>query len=123
MDDALLVRVLDGVADLDEQLEPRGDLAGDLSSQYVRDAASRRRTPSRRTADRRRRAGVEDAGDARMIQQREGLPLGLEAGAAPARDPMPSLMSLIATTRRMGSCCSARYTMPMPPSPRRRRIR
>ena len=31
---------------------------------------------------------------------------------------MPSLMTLSATRRRMGSRCSARYTVPMPPSPR-----
>ena len=62
------------------------------------------------------RAGVEDPGDVRVVHQRQGLPLGLEAGDdLPVS--MPGLMIFRATLRRTGCCCSAMKTTPMPPSP------
>ena len=51
-------------------------------------------------------AGIEDAGDVGMVHQRQGLPLGLEAGDHLAVS-MPGLMIFSATLRRTGCCCSA----------------
>ena len=79
MDDALLVSMLDGVADLDEQLDPvvGGKLVlvailGDLDAPHQFHDKIR---PARL-----RRAGVKDSGDVGMIHEGEGLTLGLETG-------------------------------------------
>jgi hypothetical protein len=79
VDDALLMGVLHGLADLDEEPEPIGN--GELGLVAVvgnRDAADQLHHEV--GAARIRGAGVEDLGDVRVIHQREGLPLGLEPG-------------------------------------------
>ena len=79
MDDPFLMRVLDRLADLDEQLEPlvRGEIVlvaviGDLHAAHqFHDEVG----PARFG-----RARVENFGDVRMIHQRQRLPLGFEPG-------------------------------------------
>ena len=61
-------------------------------------------------------AGVEHSGDVRMVHHGQRLPLGLEPGDDLGVS-MPGLMTLSATLRRTGSCCSATKTRPKPPSP------
>ena len=77
--DPLLVRVLDGAADLREQQEPPPDRQGALV------AVLRDRLPVDELHDEERptlvgRPGVEDLGDVRVIHERERGPLLLEAG-------------------------------------------
>ena len=79
VDDALLVRVLHRLANLDEQVEPLpgGELVplavvGDLdpAHQFHHEVG-----PAQVG-----RAGIQHLGDVRMIHHRQRLPLGLEAG-------------------------------------------
>ena len=79
VDDPLLMRVLDGLADLDEQVE--AILCGEL----VLVAVLGDRNPADQFHHEVRpaglgRAGIEHLGDVRMVHQRQRLPLGLEAG-------------------------------------------
>ena len=79
MDDPLLMRVLDRLADGDEQLQP---LPG---REVVLVAVPGDRHPLDQVHDEVRpagagRAGVEHAGDVGVVHQGQGLPLGLEAG-------------------------------------------
>ncbi len=78
MNDALLVRVLNGRTDLHEELEPLHDrqavlvaVSGDRRARHVLHREERMPVRSR--------AGIIDGGDRRMLQQGQGLPLGLEA--------------------------------------------
>jgi hypothetical protein len=101
MDDALLVRVLDGVADLDEQIQPL------LWSRLVlvaviRDAHAAHQFHHEVRPARVGRARIQHARDVRMIHHRQRLPLRLEPGDD-LLVSMPSLMTLSATRRRTGS--------------------
>ena len=84
VDDPLAVGVLHGLADREEQVQP---LAGRelllIAVVDDRDALDQLHDEVRPAAL--RRAGVEDAGDVGVVHQREGLPLGLEAGDDVAR--------------------------------------
>ena len=79
MDDALLVCVLDGVADLDEQLQPLGGVellvVAVLGDGDALDQLHHEVRPASVGA-----AGIEHAGDVGMVHHRQRLPLGLEAG-------------------------------------------
>src|SRR5205809_1605330 len=79
MDDAFLVRVLDGLAYLGEYFEPvcRGNtfLVTKLSELDATHKLHDEIRPARF-----RRAGLEDFGDVWMVHQRQGLPLSFEAG-------------------------------------------
>ena len=85
------------------------------------------------------RAGVEDLGDVRVVHQREGLPLRLEARERPGRESIPGLMTFSATLRSdglasarpcrrcpcrlrrsAGAACRGRSTVPGPLRRRRR---
>ena len=55
-------------------------------------------------------AGVEQLGDVRMVHQRDGLALGLEAGQDRLRLPRSARISLTATRRLTGSVWSAIQT-------------
>ena len=86
VDDALLVGVLDGLADGDEQLEPLPQrqlalvaVAGD------RDALDQLHHEERAAVV--GGAGVEHPGDVRVVHQRQRLPLGLEPGEDGLRCP------------------------------------
>ena len=79
VDDALLMRVLDRLADGDEQFQPLP------RREVVLVAVPGDRHPLDEVHDEVRpagagRAGVEHAGDVRVVHQGQGLPLGLEAG-------------------------------------------
>src|SRR6266487_3869468 len=79
MDEAFLVRVLDGLAYLREQSEPvcRGNtfLVTKLSDLDAAHKLHDEIRPARFS-----RAGIEDFGDVWMVHQRQGLPLSFEAG-------------------------------------------
>ena len=79
VNDALVVRVLDGVTDIDEQFEPlRGRqtvLVAEFGDGHAFDQFHHEIGPAGV-----RRPRVEHLGDVRMVHQRQGLPLGLEAG-------------------------------------------
>ena len=79
MDDALLVRVLDGVANLHEQLEPL--LGGQVVLvAVVGDLDPAHQFHHKEGPARVRRAGVEHLGDIGMVHERQRLALGLEPG-------------------------------------------
>ena len=78
VDETLRVGVLDGVADLGEELEPRLD--GQLVAVAVlRDRRARDEVHHEVGPSRRRRPRVDDARDVRVVHHREGLALQLEA--------------------------------------------
>ena len=79
VDDPLLVGVLDGAADGDEELEP---LAGaePVVVAVVVDGDSLDELHDEVGTAGLGGAGVEDAGDVRVVHQRQRLPLGLKAG-------------------------------------------
>ncbi len=79
VNDTLLVRVLDGLANFDEQVQSlRG--AEFLSVAVSCDGNAAHEFHDKVRAAVFRGAAVEDFGDVRMIHEREGLALGLEAG-------------------------------------------
>ena len=79
MDDALLVRVLDGVTDLHEQVEPLG--GGEMFPvAVVVDADALHQFHHEVGPAILGGAGVQHTGDVRMVHQRQRLPLGLEPG-------------------------------------------
>ena len=84
MNDPLLVGMLHGLTDRDEQLQP-GLQGKPLLVAVVRDRHALGRAPSRRTADCSRGAAVEDAGDVGVIHQGQRLTLGVEPGQDGAR--------------------------------------
>ena len=105
MDDSFLVRVLHGVADLDEQFQPlvdgqvvlvaiRGDW--DAADQFHHEVGAARVG----------RPGIEHAGDVRVVHQRQGLPLGFEPG-----DDLPGIHARLDDLERdaaaNGACWSA----------------
>ena len=74
-----LMGVLNGLADLDEQLQPLARIEPPLVAELGdRDAPDQFHHEVGAAAV--RRAGVEHLGDVRVVHQRQGLPLGLEAG-------------------------------------------
>ena len=86
---AFLMGVLDGLADLDEQLQP---LAGGVSALV---AVLGDRRPFDQFHDEVRPPGfgaaaVEHRGDGLVIHQGQGLPLGLEARRRPPGCPCPA---------------------------------
>ena len=77
MNDALLMRVLNRLADGDEQFDPR--LEGKfLPLAVVRDADALDQFHDEVRPARHRRARVENFGDVRMVHHRQRLPLGLK---------------------------------------------
>ncbi len=106
MDHALLVRVQDRVAHLDEKMDARLDpqRLADRFAAVMRSPRTISITSIWPAGSRRTR--IEDTRDIRVIHQRERLPLGTEA-----RDDLsvsiPRRMILSATRRRTGSSCSA----------------
>ena len=115
MDDALLMRVLDRLADLDEQIQPF--LGGELVLVAVlRDADAPHQFHHEIWPAQIGGARIQHLGDVRMIHHRQRLPLRLEP-----RDHRlgvhPQLDDLQRDRRRTGSVCSATYTTPQPPSP------
>ena len=117
MDDAFLVRMLNAVADLDEQLEALADrqavpiaVAGDRFTAHVLHHEVR--------ATLRRRPGVEHLGDRRVVHQGQRLALGLET-RHDLRGVHAGLDDLDRDLAVDGWICSASQTSPMPPSPRR----
>jgi hypothetical protein len=78
VDDALLVRVLDGLANLDEQSEP-GRGAEVVLIAVVRDGNPAHQFHHEVGSPEFRRPGIEHLGDVGMVHQRQRLPLGLEA--------------------------------------------
>ncbi len=78
VDDALLVRVLDGVADLDEQVKPFPGAEAVLVA-VVGDADAPDQFHDEVGAARLGGAGVEHLGDVGMVHHGQSLPLGLEA--------------------------------------------
>ena len=79
MDDALLVRVLDREAGLDEEREPVLVLEMVLVA-VIRDAHAAHELHHEERPSGGGGAGVEHARDVRVIHHRQRLPLGLEAG-------------------------------------------
>ena len=79
MDNALLMGVLDGLAYLDEQLEP---LAGaePLLVAVLGDRHTANQLHHKIRTSLLRGTAIEDLGDMRMLHQRQGLTLRLEAG-------------------------------------------
>jgi hypothetical protein len=79
VDDPLLVGVLNGLADLDEKIQPLAGrqlvLVAELCDRNASHQFHHEVGPAGVG-----RAGVEHLGDVRMVHQREGLALGLEAG-------------------------------------------
>ena len=79
MDDALLVGVLDRLADGDEQLQPlpgrEAVLVAVLGDRHALDQLHDEVRPAGAGG-----AGVEHPGDVGVVHQRQRLPLGLEAG-------------------------------------------
>ena len=94
MDDALLVRVLHGLADGDEQLQPAAErqslLVAEPGDRLALDQLHDEVGPARVG-----RPGIEHPGDVRVIHQRQGLLLGLEAGDDLC-ESMPGLISFSA---------------------------
>ena len=105
VDDALLVRVLDGAADADEQLEPAAEIEA-VPVAVLGDRLARHELHDEVGAALVGGAGVEHPGDVGMVHQRERLALALEAGEHLAVS-IPRRMTLSATLRRSGSSCSA----------------
>ena len=79
MDDAFLVRVLDGVANFHEQLQPllRGE---SVHVAVVGDGHAFHQLHHEIGPARGGRSAVEDAGDVGMLHHGKGLPFGLETG-------------------------------------------
>ena len=79
MDHAFLVRMLNSVADIDEQLEPLSNRQAVLIA-VVRQLDTTHQLHREVGAAVLGGAGVQDLGDIGMLHHRECLPLGLEAG-------------------------------------------
>ena len=94
MDDPLLMGVLDGVADRDEEVEPLFGvsflLVAILRDRHALDLLHDEEGPAASVV-----AGVEDLGDVGVVHHGQGLPFRLEAGKD--AESMPGLMSLRAT--------------------------
>ena len=80
MDDQVLMRVLDGGADVDEQLEPLAEVELSLIAVLIERLAFDVLHDQVRLAIL-RLACIDQARDVRMIEARENLPLGTEAHA------------------------------------------
>ena len=79
MNDSLLVGMLHGLADVDEQLQPLARTESRFVAEFGdRHAADQLHDEVR--AARVRRSRIKHLGDVRMIHHRQRLPLGLEAG-------------------------------------------
>ena len=77
MDDSLLVRVLDGLADLDEQIEPF--LGGEIGLiAVIRDANAAHQLHHEERPTHVGRARIQHLGDVGMIHHRQRLPFGFE---------------------------------------------
>ena len=79
VNDPLLVRVLDGVANLDEQIQPLAGVEMVLVA-VVGDFDAAHQFHDKVRPPGFRRARVQHPGDVRMIHHRQRLPLGLETG-------------------------------------------
>jgi hypothetical protein len=79
VDDALLMRVLHGVANLDKEIEPSLRIEFVLVA-IVGDANAAHQLHDEVGAARLGGAGVEHLGDVGMVHHGQCLPLGLEAG-------------------------------------------
>ena len=77
VDDAFLMRVLDGLANLDEQFEPLAEGKFLLIAKF-RDGFSRRQLHDEKRASSARCPRIEDLRDARVIHQRQRLSFGFE---------------------------------------------
>ena len=89
MDDSLLVRVLNRLADEDEEFQP---LAG-VRPVVVAEPGDRHAVDQFHDEVRPAgfgRAGVEDLGDVRVVHQGQGLPLRLEPGDRSGGCPCPA---------------------------------
>ena len=77
VNDSLLMRVLDGVADVDKQLQPLADgqlvFVTVLRDRNALDQFHRKERPTAVGG-----AGIQDVGDIGMVHHRQRLPLGLE---------------------------------------------
>ena len=103
VDDPLLMRVLDRLADRDEQLQPLARSSGWFWSQY-----SVIGTPAHQLHHEVRpagvgRAGVEDLGDVRDGPSSPAPAARPRSGRSTCRVSMPGLMTFSATLRRTGS--------------------
>ena len=111
-----LVRVLNGLIDLHEQVE---SLAGGQPlpvHSSVRDRLTVDVVHGKVGLALWRGADIEDLGDVGMVHHRQRLALGLE----PRHDLGRAIRALItfrATRRRIGWGCSASQTSPIPPAP------
>ena len=90
VDDPLLVGVLHRLADRHEQLQPLAAASAGCSSQYSVIGTPWTSSMTKYGRPVVGRAGVEDLGDVRVVHQRQGLPLGLEAGDHLAACPCPA---------------------------------
>ena len=79
MNDSLLMGMLHGLADLDEQLQPLRGLSRALS-QYSVIGMPRTSSMTKYGRPAVGRTRIEHLGDVRMVHHRQRLPLGLEAG-------------------------------------------
>ena len=120
MDDALLVRVLDGRAYLHEQRQPIARRKA-LAIAVVGDGGTVDELHDKVRPTFARRSCVEHRRDIGMIHERQRLPLRLESGDDLARVHAGFDQLERHQRRRNGVSCSARYTTPIPPSPSTRR--
>ena len=79
MNDSLLMGVLHGLADIDEQLQPLTRAQPGLVA-VLRDRHPADQLHHEVGTAGVRRAGIQHPGDIRMVHHRQGLPLGLEPG-------------------------------------------
>ena len=80
MDDALLMRVLNGLADLDEQLQPFAAWRRLFSIAKIGDSDAAHQFHDEVGPARLGGSGVEHFGDVGMVHHRQRLPLGFEPG-------------------------------------------
>lgn len=117
MHDALVVRVLHGIADPGDEFEPRAVLELAFVAVAVQGHAGNVFHHQERPAGV-GAAGVEQAGDARVVERAECLLLQTKACQDGCRS-MPARITFTATRRRTGCSCSHRNTAAIPPEPSR----